>query len=1179
LALPVQNLPSPPPPASSPREISPGLTELDDHLVSGAAGVTLVRAPVAIHAALAAHAARRLRGSGRVAVTALGSGGPVFRELAARLGICPSPTSAPEIAEAVVRAAEARGAALVAELPVARSWDAAVADLVASHRRVPLVLLTDGGSFAAATSTFEIGDSLTPSERQRVLVAMAADGAPTALDLASLEAWWSSAQRAPTRGPDARALSSQARALFATLAAMGQPCALEIATTLGPAAALEELVALGLVSTDDGLVAVAPVGLPVAAALRAGETDRDACSAAASALESGPDEDPWALARAGELRAAAGELDVACALFDRACRSARDVAAARELLERWHAAVGGKSDALLRAAACAVTLGEAGLARDWCEPVVQRRGSSAEATLLMGRALTQLGDLATARVWLKQAHDKAATGEDRGRAWAALAEVAYLAGKLEEAADLAKKSSLAAETASTRLAGRNTQGKVLLALAKWDEADAHFAEDAALAQEAADRDAELRARINRGIALMSRGRLEEARRTFERVYDDGKRYGVVRACAHALSNLAVIAHRRHDYGRALELWEETVRFPQALRGRIATARTLANLAELRVRLGLVDHAEHAIAFGRRLVSGGACPVAAAYLAVAASRAALARGRTDLARKEADAAVELATSADDRGDRLPEAYVVSARVALEDGDVAAARDAIGRATEIATNDRIRAEVALCRALSRRARGESALEDASAALALATKSGDQDLLVEIHALLATLHRDADNVQSARAHARRAAILQGRVADDLPSDVRAAYLARPESVCLSRLQASLAVDESAGDDAPSSDRVVHSVELRATAAAAPREIVGDDPQIKALLLAVKKVGKTSSTVLVHGESGTGKELVAEALHRASDRADGPFVAVNCAALVETLLLSELFGHEKGAFTGASARRRGRFEMAEGGTLFLDEIGDISARTQVALLRVLQEKTFERVGGTAPIRANVRVVCATHRDLKAMVERGEFREDLYYRLRGITLEVPALRVRAGDLPKISDHLLARIAEERGEAKKRLDADAADLLCRHRWPGNVRELENVLRAVTIFAEGDSISARDLVDNIEDLRVVAQQRGSSAPPPVAEVEGDDGDESIGDAALAGMGAPINATHVAYTEVRSGTLSLADMKRRIERDCIVRALTETGGNITRAATLLGMKRPRLSQLVKQYGLFSGASEEA
>ena len=252
---------------------------------------------------------------------------------------------------------------------------------------------------------------------------------------------------------------------------------------------------------------------------------------------------------------------------------------------------------------------------------------------------------------------------------------------------------------------------------------------------------------------------------------------------------------------------------------------------------------------------------------------------------------------------------------------------------------------------------------------------------------------------------------------------------------------------------------------------EIVGDDPAIRGLMAAVKKVARSSSTVLIRGESGTGKELVAEAIHRASERASGPLVTVNCAALVETLLLSELFGHEKGAFTGAVARRRGRFEMAEGGTLFLDEIGDISPRTQVALLRVLQERTFERVGGTAPIRADVRIICATHRDLKAMVERGEFREDLYYRLRGITLRgAAASRSGMGDLPRISEHLLARIALERGEAPKTLTADAFELLGRHRWPGNVRELENALRAASLFAEGDSISAVVLAENVDDLR-------------------------------------------------------------------------------------------------------------
>jgi DNA-binding NtrC family response regulator len=281
------------------------------------------------------------------------------------------------------------------------------------------------------------------------------------------------------------------------------------------------------------------------------------------------------------------------------------------------------------------------------------------------------------------------------------------------------------------------------------------------------------------------------------------------------------------------------------------------------------------------------------------------------------------------------------------------------------------------------------------------------------------------------------------------------------------------------------------------------------------------------------------------------------------------------------------GRFEQANSGTLFLDEIGDISAKTQVALLRVLQERTFERVGGAAPIHVDVRVVCATHRDLKAMVERGEFREDLYYRLRGITLDVPALRTRLSDLPALSDHLLGRIALERGESKKVLAPSALDLLATHHWPGNVRELENALRAASLFAETSTITLANLTENVDDLRRTADSRDTvapSAPPPsllVAapspQVEDDSEESGDADGELPLPVDEANATAVAYAQVRQGALSLSDLKRQIERDCIARALAETKGNITRAATLLGMKRPRLSQLVKHYGLAAVSSE--
>jgi sigma-54 specific flagellar transcriptional regulator A len=251
---------------------------------------------------------------------------------------------------------------------------------------------------------------------------------------------------------------------------------------------------------------------------------------------------------------------------------------------------------------------------------------------------------------------------------------------------------------------------------------------------------------------------------------------------------------------------------------------------------------------------------------------------------------------------------------------------------------------------------------------------------------------------------------------------------------------------------------------------------------------------------------------------------------------------------------------------------------------LRVLQEKTFERIGGNTPIRADVRIVCATHRNLAAMVERGEFRQDLYYRLRGITLAVPALRARLEDLPLLCDHLLERAAEEVGE-KKRLSEDALALLARHAWPGNVRELENTLRTASLFTDGRVITADDLRQHVEHLR---DQAEDDEPAPVA------GPASVGNApvtarAATSLAAPA-ATPLApsagtrpleeeaYERVKGAQLSLPDMKRQIEYECIARALKETQGNITRAAALLGMKRARLSQLVHQYGLV-GMSTEA
>ncbi|MEM1418078.1 MAG: sigma 54-interacting transcriptional regulator, partial [Myxococcota bacterium] len=331
----------------------------------------------------------------------------------------------------------------------------------------------------------------------------------------------------------------------------------------------------------------------------------------------------------------------------------------------------------------------------------------------------------------------------------------------------------------------------------------------------------------------------------------------------------------------------------------------------------------------------------------------------------------------------------------------------------------------------------------------------------------------------------------------------------------------------------------------------IAGSSAAIGRLLGMIDRVSKSSATVLIRGESGTGKELVAEALHRRSPRADRPLVKVNCAALVETLLLSELFGHERGAFSGATARRKGRFETADGGTLFLDEIGDISPKTQVALLRVLQERTFERVGGTATLSVDVRILAATHRDLEALVAEGRFRQDLYYRLRGIEIRTPALRDRREDIPELVDRFLVRVAQESGLPELRCAPEVLRALQAHDWPGNVRELENVFRAAAFFAE-DGVIGEESLRAVHAPCLEAPSRTAPTESPPAMPAEDPG-------------------QAFYARVRRGELSLADMKKELERDCIENALREVDGNIAAAARLLGMKRPRLSQLVKEHGL--------
>ena len=239
---------------------------------------------------------------------------------------------------------------------------------------------------------------------------------------------------------------------------------------------------------------------------------------------------------------------------------------------------------------------------------------------------------------------------------------------------------------------------------------------------------------------------------------------------------------------------------------------------------------------------------------------------------------------------------------------------------------------------------------------------------------------------------------------------------------------------------------------------EIVGNSPALRQVLNRVAKVAPTDSTVLITGDTGTGKELIARAIHNASKRSDRAFVSVNCAAIPQSLIASELFGHEKGAFTGATGRRLGRFELAEGGTIFLDEIGELPKETQVALLRVLQEHEFERVGGNSSIKTNVRVIVATNRDLEAAVAAGTFREDLFYRLNVFPLEIPPLRERREDIPMLARHFIDRYAREACKRINSVSKDTLDLFQSYSWPGNIRELRNVIERSIILCDTDTFS-------------------------------------------------------------------------------------------------------------------------
>jgi len=320
----------------------------------------------------------------------------------------------------------------------------------------------------------------------------------------------------------------------------------------------------------------------------------------------------------------------------------------------------------------------------------------------------------------------------------------------------------------------------------------------------------------------------------------------------------------------------------------------------------------------------------------------------------------------------------------------------------------------------------------------------------------------------------------------------------------------------------------------------IVGRSRQMQEIYEVIARVASTPATVLITGESGTGKELIARALHENSDRREAPYIRVNCAAIPPTLIESELFGYEKGAFTGADSPKPGRFELADGGTLFLDEIGEISSEMQVKLLRAIQEGEFERVGGIVTTGVNVRLITATNQDIKQRIAAGLFREDLYYRLNVVQIHLPPLRERQEDMPLLVEHFIAKYNGRLGKSVTGVNDAALEVLLSHGWPGNIRELENVIERCVLFCDEELIDTSHLPPDI----------GGTPPPPIT------GEIPVPE------GLPVDGG--LKDQVKAATASL-------ERQLIIRALDQTGRNVTRAAQLLKISRKSLQTKMKEFGL--------
>jgi transcriptional regulator with GAF, ATPase, and Fis domain/tetratricopeptide (TPR) repeat protein len=816
----------------------------------------------------------------------------------------------------------------------------------------------------------------------------------------------------------------------------------------------------------------------------------------------------------------------------------------------------------------------------------------------VGDLYAQSGQLEASIEALREAHGLAHSDLERCEVEALLADVTFRRGEQDVGETWAVQAiALSADTegaARSLIGARNTLGKLLLARGLNEEAAAMFEANQQAARDAGLVELESQALANLGFARLDRARPLDAVSYFEGALALAEQISDTRRRAVATEALAVCAHLGRRYSKAREHYQGALALMRRLSAPSMVAGAATNLGELYLSLGDVARASSMCELATQVAGSRLTPTLRAESMLLRGRVALARGDSVQARAVLEVARELVETHAQA--RVLDVALALAEVDLEEGAIEAARSRLGALADPEQASAL-ARVALMAATLERAAGRGdGLVAVERAVRAVERCGDDELRVPAYTLQARTLADLGRARAAREALDRAFAAERRLSSGVPEDLLGAWGERRVRVELERV--TRLVGDAADSGSRHSELPDHVAGAQPARWAAPRvkksavaedqlqrwrerypRLVGRSAKLCDAFKLIDRAARSGLQVLIRGESGTGKELVAEALHLGSDRADKPFVRMNCAAIVETLLLSELFGHERGAFTGAQARRKGRFEVAHGGTLFLDEIGDISPRTQAALLRVLQEGEFERVGGTQTVKVDVRIIAATHRDLEGMVRAGTFREDLYYRLRGVTIEMPALRERRDDLALLAEHLLGRIAEERKSEALAVSPHALAALEAHDWPGNVRELDNVLRSASLFAE-EGVIDLDSLRPLLPAGVIVTGRGPYSASAVdddalpVENEPDLGADE-GSGRISSL--DIDPVDPVYDRIRGGQTSLFEMKKQLERECIERALRETEGNITRAATLLGMKRPRLSQLVKEYHL--GALEKS